>query len=152
MSWLDRLFPLGETGPEIRRDVDLYSEYDGHTRGVIITYPIYRTRFRKGFYAMRLEMPDKTISIKGDHNYFYTMLSLRLELEKAGIDLCCWGAKKTVWPTGMEQDMGAGLTALDRESEDHERWGIFEKVAYTEVVTVKEQKAFIESQLTKSRK
>jgi hypothetical protein len=44
-------------------------------------------------------------------DYFACLISVRRELEAEGLVVCCQGARKNVWPSGMGRDMGAGLVA-----------------------------------------
>src|SRR5207244_9009274 len=44
-------------------------------------------------------------------DYFESLLLVRRELEHDGLLVCCQGARRDVWPSGMARDMGAGLEA-----------------------------------------
>jgi hypothetical protein len=46
---------------------------------------------------------------------FASLLELRRELEPLGIQLCCNGARRDAWPTGMMRDMGGGFAVCLHE-------------------------------------
>src|SRR5258706_11846194 len=49
--------------------------------------------------------------VVGHEDYFHAMQKIRLELEKDGILLNCYGASRNVYPSAMSIDMGAGHKA-----------------------------------------
>ena len=49
--------------------------------------------------------------VVSNEDYFHAMQQIRLQLEKDGIYLYCYGASKNVYPSAMSIDMGAGQKA-----------------------------------------
>ncbi len=52
-------------------------------------------------------------------DYFHVMQEIRLQLEKDGIFLNCYGASKNVYPSPMSIDMGGGLKAYRLTLREH---------------------------------
>jgi hypothetical protein len=59
--------------------------------------------------------------VVGHEDYFHAMQKIRLELEKDGIYLNCYGASKNVYPSPMSIDMGAGHKAYRLIIGEHAR-------------------------------
>lgn len=128
-----RLLPLKEGK---RSEVTVRATICGADASLKLLYwPLYHDRWRNGGCVIEAIAPDGTRYHAISHNYFAALLELRKQLEGAGILVQCWGAKLDVWPTGMEADMGAGLTARQRSEtlqavgEQSLAWGIFEALA-----------------------
>jgi len=72
--------------------------------------------------------------------------SIRRELEAEGIVVCCQGARKDVWPSGMARDMAAGLQAyvltIGRTPLRHELVAIFDPADRKLIGTVAEQERY----------
>jgi hypothetical protein len=91
--------------------------------------------------------------VRSETDYFSALRSIRVELEKEGLKINCYGGSKNVYPTPMSLDMGAGANAF--------RWKLGEQPTAKDIVwifdsgpdvipaTVEEQNAFFE-QWTKS--
>lgn len=135
--------------------VSVHSESDGMSERLIRYYSQPDKFLKKGGYILEIEMDEgRVVKVVERNNYFFAMLELRKKLEKENLKLCCWGAKKSVWPTGMEADMGTALRVRDRDSSSNNvelhAENIFASISPSEVATVEEQKAYIESLLSKN--
>ena len=107
-------------------------------------YTLYSARFRKGGYVIAGNFPKLgSLCIKEESSFFYTLFKLREKLEQENILLCVWGSKKSVWPTGMEADMGGGFSALDRDSEEGVAKFILETIGCSETAKTDEQYEYI---------
>jgi len=86
---------------------------------------------------------------------FETLCLIRRQLEDQGVRLCCAGARRDVWPSGMQRDMGQGLVAyvltLPRVTERPATVRIFEPAARDVVATVDEQREFAQSWMAQGR-
>jgi hypothetical protein len=103
-------------------------------------YTLYSDRFRKGGYFISGIFPEiGTVSTSGP-SLFEALFRLRESIESNGQKLAVWGAKRSVWPSGMQADMGGGFMASDRESESHECKGVLDAIPISEAVTTKEQR------------
>ena len=76
---------------------------------------IYFTKYGSENYAgatcLELQLDKVGHFYQESHNYFDALIDLRKELEPLQIKVLCFGARKDVWASGMQRDMGAGLTA-----------------------------------------
>lgn len=57
--------------------------------------------------------------VVNNSDYFHAMQEIRLQLEKDGIFLNCYGASRNVYPSGMSIDMGQGLKAYRLTLQEH---------------------------------
>ncbi len=95
-------------------------------------------------YRLTLTAPDGASwsSEKGD--VFECLLTLRDEIEPLGFRLCCNGARKDAWASGMLRDMGMGksvyLLADARKGERPPQVGTLEAAPADMIVTVEEQR------------
>jgi len=60
---------------------------------------------------LQLTLDDGRTFKAAGFDYFACLISVRRELEAEGLVVCCQGARRDVWPSGMGRDMGAGLVA-----------------------------------------
>src|SRR5437016_10531979 len=68
---------------------------------------------------LSFQYPDGEIAA-GESDYFEAMCKIRLELEKAGWCLVCYGSSRKVYPSGMCRDMGSsGLKAYKLQLGPH---------------------------------
>jgi hypothetical protein len=86
---------------------------------------------------------------------FDALMKLRLEVEPDGIQLCCNGARRNAWSSGMQRDVGEGFMAYLLRLGEH---GVkppsvlnLEPAPVEEVTTVAEQVAFHEQWLDEQR-
>jgi len=82
---------------------------------------------------------------------FDALMNLRCELEPAGIQVCCNGARRNAWSSGMQRDMGVGETTYLLTLGEH---GVrppsvktLEPAPLEDVGSVAEQRAFYEAWL-----
>ena len=116
---------------------------DGESVEAQLTYfPDYAKRVA----CLQLRVPGFDPLEAREHDYFECLVSVRRRLETLGAKAHCWGARRDVWPSGMQRDMGAGLTAyrLGNESTVEEQ-SIFSPATEDAVATVDEQQQFAES-------
>lgn len=82
-------------------------------------------------------------------DYFEALRLIRRQFEEDGLRLCCAGARRDVWASGMQRDMGGGLTAyvlsLPRIAARPAEVSIFEPAPLELVATVVDQERFFES-------
>ncbi len=119
---------------------------DRETRGELEYYPIYSSTFTKGACCLNLAVGDTTISVSHPYNYFEAMIELRRKLEEQDLSILCWGAKRLVYPTGMQADMGCGLTSSVRDTEGQafEERSIFDPIERDDSLwTVEETEGFM---------
>jgi hypothetical protein len=80
-----------------------------------------------------------------DIDLFACLLALRGRLEARGLLLCCQGARRTVFLSGMTRQMGNGRLAYAHRSgerlSDADLVEIFAPADHEDVVSVAEQKA-----------
>ena len=110
----------------------------------LVYYPRYRSFLRAGASCIELQVVGVGKFAKKSTDYFDALLQIRIELETKQIKMLCWGARKDVWPSHMQRDMGEGLVAyelLEGGGNNPEPRSIFEYADPETVGTVDEQKA-----------
>jgi hypothetical protein len=120
----------------------------------LVLHTRYRSFLRAGACFIELQAEGVGKFSKHSNDYFGALIKVRRELEAKGIRLLCWGARKDVWPSGMQRDMGAGMTAfqlLEDGTNNPDARSIFEFAAPETVGTVDEQKANAEAWYRKAR-
>jgi hypothetical protein len=79
---------------------------------------------------------------------FDALMNLRRKLEPVGVQLCCNGARRNAWSSGMQRDMGGGYATYLLELGEHrtrpKHVRTLDPAPPSEVVTVAEQLAFQE--------
>lgn len=61
-------------------------------------------------YFIACPAPDgSTLSVEGT-DVFSCLLDLRRQLEARGVWLCCNGSRRDAWASGMQRDMGRGMS------------------------------------------
>ena len=108
----------------------------------LIYYPRYQSFLRAGACFVELDVGGVGKFSRKSNDYFGAFNMIRRELEKKQIRLLCWGARKDVWPSGMQRDMGAGLTAyqlLEGGVNNPDARSIFDYAAAETIGTVDEQ-------------
>ena len=63
------------------------------------------------YCQLTLKLADGRIWTATEPDYFECLVSIRRSLEKNDLAICCQGARRDVWASGMARDMGAGLRA-----------------------------------------
>jgi hypothetical protein len=86
---------------------------------------------------------------------FGALIELRLQLEPLGISVCCNGARRNAWASGMLRDMGQGLGVylldLAQGSEKPPMVRTLEPAPAASVVTVAEQLQWYKAWLKRPR-
>jgi hypothetical protein len=107
-----------------------------------------------GFYGTQPDDSGRRWEAVGG-DVFDALMEPRLKAESDGIQLCCNGARRNAWSSGMQRDLGEGFTTyLLRLGEPHERppsVRTLEPAPAAEVTTVAEQMAFHEQWLAELR-
>jgi hypothetical protein len=110
----------------------------------------------EGIFSLSEEREDVFLSFKllsrnlnaRASDYFEAMVGIRRELETDGILLHCYGASRSVYPSGMGRDMGAGLKAykltIGKRAKKEDLVFIFDTGIDVEPATVSAQKEFYE--------
>ena len=144
MGILNKIFWKRKEGPRNEATVSVLMADGGTKPGKFTYFPIYAGRFTRGACCLSLEVDGVTVAEGKAHSYFHALLALRGELEARHTAVLCWGAGKGVWPTGMQADMGVGLTASRRKEDGSatEEKSIFDPIDVEQVSTVSEQKRF----------
>jgi hypothetical protein len=65
----------------------------------------------KEIYRISLEQGAEVRTAESGEDFFEALKLLRLELEKAGALLHCFGASENVYPSGMQRSMGPAVLA-----------------------------------------
>lgn len=98
----------------------------------------------------RIELKYGNVKIVGEGNDFFDALcAVRLELEKHGQLLHCYGASVNVFPSGMSRSMGKGLKAYSLTLGEPARMQDLVRIVDTgpdiQPATVAEQREFFDS-------
>lgn len=119
----------------------------------LISFAKYASQSYVGACCLDLQIENVGDFFQETDNYFDALLNLRKKLEPLQIKILCWGARKDVWASGMQRDMGAGLTAyLLSEGEGRKpEQSIFDYAAPETIGTVTEQRAFADKWLNAKR-
>lgn len=120
----------------------------------MVSYPRYSSFLRAGACCIELQIDGVGKFSKKSTDYFGALIDIRRKLEARQIRLLCWGARKDVWPSGMQRDMGGGMTAyqlLEDGTNNPDARSILEYAAPETVCNVDEQKANAEAWYRKAR-
>jgi hypothetical protein len=106
-------------------------------------------------WRLTATMPDRPeVTAVGD-DMFSTLQELRRELERDGVLIRCAGARRDVWASGMQRNMGDGrkayILSLPRTASRPPSVGVFEPIAAAQAATVAEQEAFFRQWLNAPR-
>lgn len=86
---------------------------------------------------------DDTIITVQEEYYFTALQKLRKQLFKQGFDICCYGAKKNVYPSPMMMNSSkAYLLKTGRQAKADDIVDIFTPCNLGEITTVEEQNLF----------
>jgi hypothetical protein len=81
---------------------------------------------------------------------FDALMKLRLDLEGYGVQICCNGARRNAWSSGMQRDMGEGLAVYLLQADRSVRppqVRTLDSAPVGDVVSVAEQREFYETWL-----
>jgi hypothetical protein len=98
-------------------------------------------------YRLELRLDDGRAVIADERDYFECLLTVRRQLQAEGLRVCCQGARRDVWPSGMARDMGSGLGAyvLTSAPGRPELVAVFDPADLALIGTVEEQEAHFRS-------
>jgi hypothetical protein len=112
-------------------------------------WTLTRTTIQGQGYRLMLEAVDGRSWTALARDLFASLLELRRKLEPLGIQLCCNGARRDAWPTGMMRDMGGGFAVCLHDGvAEGARAPEVRTLAYAppdEVVSVEDQNAWCEA-------
>lgn len=96
---------------------------------------------------LKLTLADSRMFEAVDHDFFCCLRSIRLGLEKYGLRVLVQGARRDVWSTRMQRDMGVGLKGFvlnceGRRVEYADEVGIFSPADLRDIASVAEQQDF----------
>jgi hypothetical protein len=82
--------------------------------------------------------------VKVEEEYYFTALQeLRRKLFKKGVEICCYGAKKNVYPSPMMMNSSkAYLLTMGKQAKTEDIVEIFESCELDEIATVDDQNVF----------
>jgi len=102
----------------------------------------------KEIYRISLELGADVKTGESERDFFEAMRLLRLDLEKTGALLSCFGASENVYPSGMQRDMGPAVLAykmtLGAPAVNRDIVNIFESDGSVIPSTVEQQERFRE--------
>jgi hypothetical protein len=120
----------------------------------LVYFARYSSELDAGATCLELYIENAGDFYQESHNYFDALIELRKELEPMQIKLLCFGARKDVWASGMQRDMGAGLFAYllsaDGEGRKPEQ-SIFDYAPPDKIGNVGEQRNNAEGWLNQNR-
>lgn len=61
-------------------------------------------------YRLTCRAPDGRCWAVEAGDVFSCLMELRRQAEPAGVQLCCQGSRRDAWSSGMQRDMGQGLS------------------------------------------
>jgi hypothetical protein len=120
----------------------------------LVSFAKYRSETYAGATCLEVQIQNVGSFSTESHNYFEAFINLRRELELLQIKVLCFGARKDVWASGMQRDMGAGLSAylLSAKGEGRKpEQSIFDYAPPETIGTVGEQQKYAESWLNAKR-
>jgi len=105
----------------------------------------YEDPNNRKFVRIVLQLNGKEIVSSG-FTFYHTLKDIRLELERDGVLLKCYGSSRRVWPSGMGLSMGRGLkaykTVLGKKGDIKDMVSIFNSGTDVDPCTFEEQKEF----------
>lgn len=106
-------------------------------------------------YQLELSAPEIGRHVGEAPDAFECLSIVRRQLDQTGIRLCCNGARRDVWPSGMARDMGGGLKAyhltMGKATKISDLVDIFEPAPVEAVASVAEQRDFVRRWLDTGR-
>jgi hypothetical protein len=98
-------------------------------------------------YALRLTDDQGRVWEASGGDVFAALTNLRLQLEPEGVQICCNGARRNAWASGMQRDMASGLAVYLLQLGQHGGPPFartLDPAPCDECGTVAEQRAFFE--------
>lgn len=126
-----------------------------HATRVVWDWEADATRPHVAVYRVRCHVDGSNVFIGSAADYFAALREVRLSMERAGLRLCCAGARRDTWASGMQRDTGQGLRcyvlSTPRTAHRPPALGIFDDASPELVGTVAEQEASFNSWLASPR-
>ncbi|MFZ4858179.1 MAG: hypothetical protein ACOYL3_17460 [Desulfuromonadaceae bacterium] len=115
---------------------------DGSILNAALTY----SRPEANICMVKIEHTQIGSIEKHSTDYFTALIHIRIELEPQGIKLLCWGARRDVWPKGIQFDWVAAILATRRGKDYYlkETKSIFEYSPPDTIASVEEQKKYLD--------
>ncbi|WP_128970940.1 hypothetical protein [Bradyrhizobium tropiciagri] len=102
----------------------------------------------KEIHKISFELDGDVKTVESERDFFEALRLLRLDLEKTGALLCCFGASENVYPSGMQRDMSPAVLAykmtLGAPALNRDIVNIFESDGSVVPSTVEQQERFRE--------
>jgi hypothetical protein len=96
----------------------------------------------KDIITVEAKFSNNIVKVEGEY-YFTALQELRKQLLKKGIEICCYGAKKNVYPSPMMMNSSkAYLLTMGKQAKIEDIVDIFEPCNLDEIVTVEYQNMF----------
>jgi len=109
-----------------------------------------------GWYRLELIAPEIGTRAAEASDVFECLCRIRGRLDHEGVRLCCNGARRDVWPSGMGRDMGGGFRAyvleIGRRASLADLVDIFDPAPIQSIATVDEQRRFSEKWLASPKR
>ena len=123
---------------------------DGSILDAVLTY----SRPEANLCIIKIEHAQISSIEKNSTDYFTALATVRKELEPQGIKLLCWGARRDVWPRGIQLDWTAGRLACRRGKDFYlkESKSIFAYSPPDTIATVEEQMKYLDQLGREERK
>jgi hypothetical protein len=95
-------------------------------------------------WTLALRMPEGKVATAEAPDLFAALMTIRQQLENAGVLVCCQGARPDVYPSGMSSQMSGGRLAYHlhagRRSTADDLVDILDPADCSNVVTVQQQR------------
>jgi hypothetical protein len=102
----------------------------------------------KEIYRISLEQGPQVRVAESEEDFFEALKRLRLDLEKTGALLHCFGASENVYPSGMQKSMGPAILAykmrIGSSTSRQDIVNIFEADETVVPSTVEQQERFLQ--------
>jgi hypothetical protein len=129
---------------EDHRTTEVYLVHVVDNSGRDETWPLHVVEEKYPRLTLTLTAPWRAWTATGT-DVFGTLMELREHLDSVHVRLCCNGARRNAWASGMQRDMGRGRVVYlvdDNEAGRPRAVRTLEAAPCDEVVTVHEQKDF----------
>lgn len=134
-------FPKTQRNP-LTRPVDILSPDKTTVHGTFLLQN--EDRDNRKCALITLQYLNRQLSAS-NAGYFHALMDIRLELEKEGILLKCYGASRNVWPSGMGLSMGGSKAYkqfLGKQCDIRDLVSVFDSGSDIDPCTVEEQRQF----------
>lgn len=136
------------TSPRRLRPVSIQLSDGQICTGDLVSFTKYASAASPaGACCLELQIENGGNFSQESNDYFGALIKMRGQLEPHRIKLLCWGARKDVWASGMQRDMGAGLIAYHLVKSDGcpSQQSIFDYAPPETIGSVDEQRQYAEA-------